>query len=202
MESALRRTWRSLELVPVIIEAAEEKDTPCGPAPANAASCKASVAVASSVRYSGAVRSGFAFARAACSVGWDAEVGVVLILGTLFFLAGSSAPDFESDCSGLRDCFGEEPMVVGAVVAVRGRSPGVLLFVVAALLDDCGIFPVTSSALMRDLRSVSSSQTVEGAVCESTESEDSGEETLRSEFSTGDSSSDSRCLDAWLCRLL
>ena len=48
--SAFRRTWRSDAVTPLMIAAAENV-VPCGPAlPVNAASCRASEAVASKVR--------------------------------------------------------------------------------------------------------------------------------------------------------
>ena len=91
--------------------------------------------------------------------------------------------------SDFRCCFGEEPMVVGAVVAVRGLSePDPPLM--SAALEVGGIFPVSSSFLMRDFKSSSSSQTVEGAVCESTES-DSAAERFASELFSGESPSES-----------
>lgn len=91
--------------------------------------------------------------------------------------------------SGLRSCFGDELIVVGAVVAVRGRSELVPPPTTAALEVE-GIFPVSSSFFIRDFRSSSSSHTVEGAVCESTES-DSGAERLASELFAGESPSES-----------
>ena len=63
--------------------------------------------------------------------------------------------------SGLRYCFGEEEMVVTVVVAVCGRSPEPFD---TAAPDVIGILPVNSSFRIRDFRSSSSSQTVEGAV--------------------------------------
>lgn len=84
---------------------------------------------------------------------------------------------------GCRSCFGEESMVVGAVVAVLGRS---ILSSDAATLDVGGSLPVSSKFLIRNFRSSSSSQTV-SAVCESSEAE-SGMDGLGSELSAGDSS--------------
>lgn len=67
--SALRRMWRSETVTPLIMDAAE-KVVPCGPAlPVIATSCKASMAVASSVRYRLALSKAFAFASATCKVG-------------------------------------------------------------------------------------------------------------------------------------
>ena len=51
-------------------------------------------------------------------------------------------------------------MVVIVVVAVAGRSP---VAAEIAASDDAGIFPVSSSLLILDLRSSNSSQTVDGA---------------------------------------
>ena len=100
--------------------------------------------------------------------------------------------------SGLRSCFGEESMVVGAVVAVLGRS---LDSPDMAAPEVGGSFPVSSSFLILDLSSSSSSHTV-SAVEESTELE-SGSECFGSELSAGDSSCDSCVLlDAWPCRIL
>lgn len=56
-------------------------------------------------------------------------------------------------------------MVVAAVVAVRGRSA---LDMAAA--EDDGSLPVISSFRIRDLRSSSSSHTVEGAVVDTVDS--------------------------------
>jgi len=58
-------------------------------------------------------------------------------------------------------CFGDVDMVVAFVVAVRGLSP-VAEDIAAA--EEEGNFPVSSSFLIRDFRSSSSSQTVDGAV--------------------------------------
>ena len=58
-------------------------------------------------------------------------------------------------------CLGELDMVVAAVVAVLGRSA-----VDIAAAEEGGNFPVSSNLRMRDLRSSSSSQTVEGALVE------------------------------------
>lgn len=60
---------------------------------------------------------------------------------------------------------GELDNVVAAVVAVRGRSVDVM-----AAADEGGSLPVSSSFLILDLRSSSSSHTVEGAVVEMVDS--------------------------------
>ena len=88
----------------------------------------------------------------------------------------------------LRSCLGDELIVVGAVVVVRGLSELAPPPVTAAF-EVGGIFPVSSSFLIRDLRSSNSSQTVEGAVCESTES-DSAADCFASELLAGDSPSE------------
>src|ERR1700712_1686719 len=63
-------------------------------------------------------------------------------------------------------CFGEEEIVVvAAVVAVFGLSE-----VVIAAAEDGGNLPVNSSFLILDLRSSSSSHTVDGAVVEMVDS--------------------------------
>src|SRR5271163_3498385 len=64
-------------------------------------------------------------------------------------------------------CFGDADIVVAFVVAVRGLSP-VAEDIAAA--DEEGNFPVNSSFLMRDFRSSSSSQTVDGAVVDMVDS--------------------------------
>jgi hypothetical protein len=66
-----------------------------------------------------------------------------------------------ADCSCVTAAlgFGEEESVVAAVVAVFGLSE-----LVIAAADDGGSFPVSSNFLILDLRSSSSSHTVEGAV--------------------------------------
>ena len=64
-------------------------------------------------------------------------------VGVAFFLSASR----------LRSCFGDESMVVGAVVAVRGRS---LESPEAAALETVGTLSFISSSLMRDLSSTRS----------------------------------------------
>ena len=63
-------------------------------------------------------------------------------------------------------CFGDDDKVVAWVVAVLGRSWE--LFIAAA--DEDGILPVSSSFLILDFRSSSSSHTVDGAVVEMVDS--------------------------------
>jgi hypothetical protein len=67
----------------------------------------------------------------------------------------------------LRPGLGEEETVVTVVVAVRGRSADTEEM---ASWEDGGSFPVSSNFRIRDLRSSSSSQTVEGAVVDSVDS--------------------------------
>jgi hypothetical protein len=64
-------------------------------------------------------------------------------------------------------CFGDTDIVVAFVVAVLGLSP-VAEDIAAA--EEEGNFPVSSSFLIRDFRSSSSSQTVDGAVVDIVES--------------------------------
>lgn len=67
----------------------------------------------------------------------------------------------------LRWCFGEVDNAVTVVAAVRGRSwaaPEI------ASCEDGGSLPVSSSLRIRDLRSSSSSQTVEGALVDRVDS--------------------------------
>lgn len=64
-------------------------------------------------------------------------------------------------------CFGDEDTVVTVVVAVRGRSPAIEDMAAA---DEEGSFPVNSSFRIRDFRSSSSSQMVDGAVVDMVDS--------------------------------
>lgn len=66
-----------------------------------------------------------------------------------------------------RPCCGDDDNVVTVVVAVRGRSPDALDMAAA---DEAGSFPVSSSFRIRDLRSSSSSQTLDGAVVDNVDS--------------------------------
>jgi hypothetical protein len=63
--------------------------------------------------------------------------------------------------------FGDDDKVVAVVAAVRGRSVDTLDM---AAVDDEGNFPVSSSFLILDFKSSSSSQTVDGAVVDSVDS--------------------------------
>jgi hypothetical protein len=63
--------------------------------------------------------------------------------------------------------FGDPDMVVTVVVAVAGRSSDILE---TAAPEVDGSFPVSSSLLIRDFRSSSSSQTVDGAVVDAVDS--------------------------------
>ena len=109
-----------------------------------------------------------------------AELGPPTVFSGTLCLRSRSAG---VDGSGFFSLFGDESIVVGAVVAVRGRSA---LSPETAAADVGGSFPVSSSFLIRDFRSSSSSHTV-SAVCESTELE-SGSDRFGSELSAGDSS--------------
>jgi hypothetical protein len=66
-----------------------------------------------------------------------------------------------------RPLFGEDDMVVTVVVAVGGRS---LEARDIAAPEVGGSFPVSSSRCIRDFRSSSSSQTVDGAVVDTVDS--------------------------------
>lgn len=73
-----------------------------------------------------------------------------------------------ADCNGATTglLLGDEDIVVvAAVVAVFGRSD-----VDIAAAEDGGSFPVSSNFRIRDFKSSSSSQTVEGAVVEMVDS--------------------------------
>ena len=100
-----------------------------------------------------------AFARAECSKGCTPDT--------------ASPPTMLSDGArlALRSCRVDDEMVLGSVVADRSRS--VLKFETEAL--DPGIRPPNSRFLILDLRSSSSSQTVEGAVCDNAESDSGGD---------------------------
>jgi hypothetical protein len=63
-------------------------------------------------------------------------------------------------------CFGDVDIVVAWVVAVRGLSVEPAM----AAADEGGSLPVSSSFLILDLRSSSSSHTVDGAVVEMVDS--------------------------------
>lgn len=76
-----------------------------------------------------------------------------------------------------RATFGDDEMVVTVVVAVRGRSADVLDMPEAF---DGGNLPVSSSFRIRDLRSSSSSQTVDGAVVDNVDSVPSSRDDLSS----------------------
>ena len=64
---------------------------------------------------------------------------------------------------------GDADIVVALVVAVRGLSPVAVAEDIAAAEDE-GNFPVNSSFFIRDFKSSSSSQTVEGAVVDMVDS--------------------------------
>ena len=166
MVSALRLSWRSM--------ADGGAGVPLEPDPAAAlcvilAIVNAPVETASSDWYTSGATQSLALAKADWSRGW----GVL-----------SSAPtalDATGDALVLRARFGEEDMVVTVVVAVWGRSPTAPFTPampppLACVVPDTvpfgalPILPVTSSFRMRDLRSSSSSHTVDGAVVETVDS--------------------------------
>ena len=86
----------------------------------------------------------------------------MLVSPALFGVFASSAP------FATRLCCGDVEIVVVVVVAVRGRSLDP--FNIAAP-EEGGNFPVSSSFRILDFKSSSSSQTVEGAVVETVDSE-------------------------------
>jgi hypothetical protein len=94
------------------------------------------------------------FDRAECRIGYasfcEAEVTVLSFCCSLF-----------------PDLFGDEDIVVTVVVAVGGLSSD-SLETAAAEVD--GNFPVSSNRWIRDFRSSSSSQTVDGAVVDAVDS--------------------------------
>lgn len=69
----------------------------------------------------------------------------------------------------LRRWFGDEDSVVAVVAAVRGLSPECDMEDIAAW-EDGGSLPVNSSLRIRDLRSSSSSQTMDGAFVDNVDS--------------------------------
>lgn len=116
----------------------------------------ASVAVASRVLYTSLPSTVLDLASADCKRGWTG-------------LAGAASGSAEGPLS-LRRWLGDEDMVVAVVAAVRGRSPPEFEAEDMAACDDGGNLPVNSSLRMRDLRSSSSSQTVDGALVERVDS--------------------------------
>lgn len=150
--SALRRACRSGEVYPPFTTEAVPDGAVLTP---NAVErFKASVIVASSEVYTSPLKTTLALANADCRIGCTGLCSVSAI-----------------EALTLRRCFGEEDKVVMAVFAVRGLS---LVGVYIAAEDDGGSFPVSSSFLIRSLRSSSSSQTVDGAVVDSVDSVPSG----------------------------
>ena len=146
--SALRRACRSGEVYPPFTT----ETLPDGAAltPNAVERVKASVIVASREVYTSPLKTAFALANADCRIGCAG------------FCSISAA-----EMLALRRCFGEEDKVVMAVFAVRGLS---FVGVYIAAEDDEGSLPVSSSFLMRSLRSSSSSQTVDGAVMDNVDS--------------------------------
>ena len=122
-------------------------------APNRVESFSASVIVASSAEYTSLLRTALALDSADCNSGctWSCT-------------ALSESP---ADVLTLRWCLGEVDNAVTVVAAVRGLSLDVPEI---AAWDDGGSFPVSSSLRIRDFRSSSSSQTVEGAVVDNVDS--------------------------------
>ena len=146
--SALRRACRSGEVYPPFTT----ETLPDGAVltPNAVERFKASVIVASREVYTSPLKTAFALANADCRMGCTGLRSVSAV-----------------ETLALRRCFGEEDKVVIAVFAVRGLS---LVGVYIAAEDDGGSLPVSSSFLIRSLRSSSSSQTVDGAVVDNVDS--------------------------------
>lgn len=142
-----------------------DKPTPGEFVPSMLFRVNASVTVTSNAWKTSVLTADLAFARAECSRVW---------IGFAFAEPPSSVSDVLLD---FRVTLGDDEMVVTVVVAVRGRSADVLEMPEAF---DGGNLPVSSSFRMRDLRSSSSSQTVDGAVVESVDSVPSSREDLSS----------------------
>lgn len=152
--STLRRTWRSFA-TPIAVDGAA--------LPVSAASCRASATTASRLWKTFDERLSLDLASASWSKGWMWDHALPTSL-CCSIAGGAGVSMGASAGSGLRDCLGDELIVVGAVVAVRGRS----LEPEAAALDVEGFLSLDSSFLMRDFSSSSSSHTV-SAACESTD---------------------------------
>ena len=106
----------------------------------------------------------------ACSFWYTSLLSTALALPSASWRFGCILDGIPSiaDCNGATAvalCLGEEDMVVAAVVAVFGRSEAVI-----AAAEDGGNLPVSSSFLILDFKSSSSSHTVEGAVVEMVDS--------------------------------
>ena len=130
-----------------------------------AARTRASFAVASSARYSAGVSKVLHFVRAECK------------FGCKFALAAPPTAVSGAETLFLRAACGEEEIVVGRVDAVRGRSLELLDTGAFEIEAPCiawpevaGMWPVNSNFLIRLFNSSSSSQTVEGAWLEPTDS--------------------------------
>lgn len=150
--SALRRACRSGEVYPPFT--AEKVPDGAALTPNAVERFKASVIVASREVYTSPLKTSLALANADCRIGCTGLCSV------------SAAETLV-----LRRRLGEEDRVVMAVFAVRGLS---LVGVYIAAEDEGGSFPVTSSFLIRSLRSSNSSQTVDGAVVDNVDSVPSG----------------------------
>jgi hypothetical protein len=131
----------------------------CPTLPVIVAIARASEAVLSKALYTSGLSSGFDFAKAECSKGCVSPA--------------TDPTPFNSIGEILRPRFllGDVDIVVTVVVAVGGLSVEACD---TAAPEVAGNFPVNSSFLIRDLRSSSSSQTVDGAVVEVVDSVPSG----------------------------
>lgn len=126
------------------------------PEPSKVDNVVASVAVASKVLYTSLLSTVLALASADCKRGWTGLTGAV--------------SDSADGPLSLRRWLGDEDRVVAVVAAVRGRSPPEFDTEDIAACDDGGSLPVSSSLRIRDLRSSSSSQTVDGALVDKVDS--------------------------------
>lgn len=146
--------------------------------PSNDDNVKASVTAASSVEKTSVLTASFAFASAEWSKGCT-------------WLGALAASVSSAGTLALRPCFGDDDNVVTVVVAVRGLSPEPLDM---AVCEDGGSLPVSSSFLMRDFKSSSSSQTVEGAAVERVDSVPSSRARSKSGRGRSPTSEEETCL--------
>jgi hypothetical protein len=153
--SALRFAWRSDRPVPFTVVTVGES-VGVEVEASILVKVNASAAAASSALYTSEPTAGLALAKADCNrVCMELAVGAADVVSSVTLVLRICL------------CFGDEDSVVAVVVAVRGRSPETLDIAAA---DDPGNLPVNSSFLIRDLRSSSSSQTVDGAVVDKVDS--------------------------------
>lgn len=168
--SALRRSWRSVTagLGPPTALAAPEMGPGSPGWPIIPARAIASVAADSRARKMSWFRNGFDLDRADTRTGyasfWEGTtvpVVSVVVLAPLPLLCEATS----------LDRLGDDEAVVAVVVAVGGRSS---VNLDTAAPEVGGSLPVSSRRWMRDLRSSSSSHTVEGAVFDVVDSVPSG----------------------------